>query len=77
MLSDHLTFLKDRYFLRHASLMEPFDIGLDGKEIEALPDFDDLPAEPPKKKIRWENQQRKRKGLLDKKIQGLSLDELT
>ena len=44
--------------------MEPFDIGLDGEEIEASPDFDDLPAEPPKKKI---NQQRKRTGLLDKK----------
>ena len=33
--------------------MEPFDIGLYGEEIEALPDFDDLSAEPPKKKIRW------------------------
>ena len=31
--------------------MEPFDIGLDGKEIEASPDFDDLPVETPKKKI--------------------------
>ena len=31
--------------------MESFDIGLDGGEIEASPDFDDLPAEPPKKKI--------------------------
>ena len=31
--------------------MEPFDIGLDGEEIEASPDFNDLPAEPPKKKI--------------------------
>ena len=31
--------------------MEPFDIGLDGEEIEALPDFDNLPAKPPKKKI--------------------------
>ena len=29
--------------------MEPFDIGLDGEEIKASPDFDDLPAEPPKK----------------------------
>ena len=28
-----------------------FDIGLDREEIEALPDLDDLPAEPPKKKI--------------------------
>ena len=56
--------------------MEPFDIGLDGEEIEASPDFDDLSAEPPKKKI---NQQTKRKGLfqyLIRKIQGLSLDEL-
>ena len=32
--------------------MEPFDIQLDGEEIEASPDFDDLPAEPPNKKIR-------------------------
>ena len=39
--------------------MEPFDIGLDGEEIEASPDFDYLPAEPPKKKIR---RQRKKKG---------------
>ena len=31
--------------------MEPFDIGLDGEEIKASPDFDNLPAEPPKKKI--------------------------
>ena len=53
MLSDHVTFLKDIDFLYHTSLMEPFDIGVDGEEIEALPDFDDLPAEPPKKKIRW------------------------
>ena len=29
-----------------------FDISLEGEEIEALPDLDDLPAEPPKKKIR-------------------------
>ena len=46
--------------------MELFDIGLDGEEIEALPDFDDLPAEPPKKKIRRQQTQ-KRKGLLNKK----------
>ena len=32
--------------------MEPFDIGLDGEEMETSPDFDDLPAEPPKNKIR-------------------------
>ena len=32
--------------------MEPFNIGLVGEEIEASPDFDDLPVEPPKKKIR-------------------------
>ena len=51
--------------------MELFDIGIDGEEITASPDFDDLLAEPPKKKIRRRNQERKRKGLLDKK----SLDE--
>ena len=39
--------------------MEPFDIGLDGEEIEVSPDFDDLPVEPPKKK---KNQQQKNKG---------------
>ena len=33
--------------------MELFDIGLDGEEVEASPDFDDLPAEPSKKKICW------------------------
>ena len=38
--------------MRHATLMEPFDIRLDGEEIEASPDFDDLLAEPPNKKIR-------------------------
>ena len=32
--------------------MEPFDIRLDGEEIEASPNFDNLPAEPPNKKIR-------------------------
>ena len=31
--------------------MEPFDIGLDGEEIKALLDSDDLPAKPPKEKI--------------------------
>ena len=36
--------------------MEPFDIGLDGEEIEASPDFDDLPAEPPKKRFAGKNQ---------------------
>ena len=41
--------------------MEPFDIGLDG-EIEASPDFDDLPAEPPKKKIRQRKSTTKKKG---------------
>ena len=67
--------------------MEPFDIRLDGEEIEASPDFDDLPANSPNKKIcqpilpikrfASENQQRKKKGLLDKKnSRFLSLDEL-
>ena len=32
--------------------MEPFNIGLDGEEIEASPGFDDLPAKPLKTKIR-------------------------
>ena len=50
--------------------MEPFDIGLDGKEIEASPDFDDLPAEPPRKRLASENQQRKKKDYLIRKIQG-------
>ena len=48
--------------------MEPFDIGLDGEEIEVLPDFDDLPAEPPKKRFTGKNQQQKTKGLVDKKF---------
>ena len=42
--------------------MEPFDIGLDGEEIEASPDFDDLLAEPPKKKIRRRKSTTKKKG---------------
>ena len=62
--------------MRHASLMKPFDIGLDGEEIEASPDFDDLPAEPAKKRFAGENQQRKERDYLIRKIQGLSLDEL-
>ena len=58
--------------------MEPFDIRLDGEEIEASPDFDDLPAEPPKKKIRRrKSATKKERDCLVKKIQGLSLDELT
>ena len=57
--------------------MEPFDIGLDGEEIEASPDFDDFPAEPPKKKIRpRKSTTKKERDCLVKKIQGLSLDEL-
>ena len=48
--------------------MEPFNIGLDGAEIEASPGFDDLPAEPLKTKIRRrKSTTKKRKGLLDKK----------
>ena len=42
--------------------MEPFDIGLDGEEIEASPDFADLLAEPPKKKIRQRKSTTKKKG---------------
>ena len=42
--------------------MEPFDIGPDGEEIEASSDFDDLPAEPSKKRFTGGNQQRKKKG---------------
>ena len=53
--------------------MELFNIGLDGEEIKASPDFDDLPAEPPKKKIR--NNEKERDYLI-RKIQGLSLDKL-
>ena len=57
--------------------MELFDIGLDGEEIEASPDFDDLPAEPPKKKIhRQKSTTKKERDYLIRKIQGLSLDEL-
>ena len=40
---------KESIFLCHMSLMELFDIRLDGEEIEASPDFDDLPANPPNK----------------------------
>ena len=70
-----MTFMKDiDIFLHHARLMEPFDIGLDGEEIEASPDFDDLPAEPPRKGSPAKINNKKRKGLLDRKIQGLSLD---
>ena len=57
--------------------MEPFDIRLDGEEIEPLPDFDDLPAEPPKKKIcQRKSTTKKERDYLIRKIQGLSLDEL-
>ena len=57
--------------------MEPFDIGLDGEEIEASPGFDDLPAEPLKTKIRWrKSTTKKERDYLIRKIQGLSLDEL-
>ena len=57
--------------------MEPFDIGLDGEEIEALPGFDDLPAEPLKTKIcRRKLTTKKLEGTtefeVDKKIQGSS-----
>ena len=51
--------------------MEPFDIGLDGEEIEASPDFDDLPAEPPKKKIhRRKSATKKERDCLVKKTSG-------
>ena len=61
--------------------MEPFDIGLDGEEIKVSPDFDDLPAEPLKKKIRRGKliTKKQRDYLIRtriRKIQGLSLDEL-
>ena len=57
--------------------MEPLDITLDGEEIEALPDFDNLPAEPPNKKIRWQKSTpKKERDYLITKVQGLSLDEL-
>ena len=57
--------------------MEPFDIGLDGEEIEASPGFDDLPAEPLKTKIRRrKSTTKKERDYLIRKIQGLSLDEL-
>ena len=42
--------------------MELFDIGLDEEEIEASPDFDDLPAEPAKIKIHWRKSTTKKKG---------------
>ena len=57
--------------------MEPFVIRLDGEEIEASPHFDDLPAKPPKKKIRGQKSTTKKvRDYLIRKIQGLSLDEL-
>ena len=57
--------------------MELFDIGLDGEEIEASPDFDNLPAEPPKNKIcRRKSITKKERDYSIRKIQGLSLDEL-
>ena len=42
--------------------MEPFDIRLDGEEIEASPHFDDLPAELPNQKIHWRKSTTKKKG---------------
>ena len=42
--------------------MEPFDIRLDREEIEASPDFDDLPANPPNKKIRQQKSTTKKEG---------------
>ena len=42
--------------------MEPFDIRFDGEEIEASPDFDDLPAEPLNKRIRRRKSTTKKKG---------------
>ena len=57
--------------------MEPFNIRLDGEEIEASPDFDDLPAEPLNEKIRRQKSiTKKGRDYLIRKIQGLSLDEL-
>ena len=51
--------------------MEPFDIGLDGEEIEASPGFDDLPAEPLKTKIRRQKStMKKERDYLIRKIQG-------
>ena len=47
--------------------MAPFDIGLDGKEIEASPGFDNLPAEPPRQRFAGKINNEQRKGLLDKK----------
>ena len=76
MLSDHVTLLKDIDFLHHVSLMERFDIGLDGEEIKALPDFDDLPAKPCKKKIHQRKSTTKKERDYLIKIQGLSPDEL-
>ena len=48
--------------MRHVSLIEPFDIRLDGEEIEALPDFDDLRANPLNKKIRQRKSTTKKEG---------------
>ena len=57
--------------------MEPFDIRLDVEEIVALPNFDGLPAEPPKKIIRQQKStMKKERDYLMRRIQGLSLDEL-
>ena len=42
--------------------MELFDIGIDGKEIEASPGFDNLSAEPLKTKIRRRKSTTKKKG---------------
>ena len=57
--------------MRHASLMEPFDIELDGAEIEASSGFDDLPAEPLKAKIRRrKSTTKKERDYLIRKIQG-------
>ena len=51
--------------------MEPFDIWLDGEEIEASP------AEPPKKRFaQRKSTSKKERDYLIRKIQGLSLDEL-
>ena len=42
--------------------MEPFDIGLDGEEIEALLGFDNLPAKPIKEKIRHQRKPTTKEG---------------
>ena len=50
--------------------MESFDIGLDREEIEASPDFTICQLSLPRKRFASDNQQRKKRDYLIRKIHG-------